>query len=174
LTQLDGYFEEFGVSPDSLQARGLVRYAQASALELAEVGEDGREHWLTPAAASGWRELKQAAGRADTQIFIVSAYRSIELQAEIIRRKFGSGQSIEDILRVSAFPGYIEHHSGLALDLGSPGFAPLELEFEHSAAFRWLSNYAGGLGFSLSYPPGNACGYQYEPWHWCFSDAAGG
>lgn len=145
MTQLDRYFEEFGVSPDSLQARGLVRYAQASALELAEVGEDGREHWLTPAAASGWRELKQAAGRADTQIFIVSA-----------------------------FTGYSEHHSGLALDLGSPGFAPLELEFEHSAAFRWLSNYAGGLGFSLSYPPGNACGYQYEPWHWCFSDAAGG
>jgi D-alanyl-D-alanine carboxypeptidase len=174
MTQIDRYFEEFGVARQSLEARGFRRFAEADSLDLAEVGEDGREHWLAPAAARAWRELKQAAAHADTQIFIVSAFRSVERQAAIVRAKLEAGQAIQDILSVSAFPGYSEHHTGLALDLASPGVPLLEIEFEHCAAFRWLMRHAASFGFLLSYPPGNACGYQYEPWHWCFNDAAGG
>lgn len=167
MTDINRYLEEFGVSRLVLEERGLRPYPEAVSLDLAELGEDGREHWLAPAAASAWRELKQSAALADKQIFIVSAFRSVERQAAIVRAKLAAGQPIEAILRVSAFPGYSEHHTGRALDLASPGVPTLAIEFEHCAAFRWLRHHASNFGFVLSYPPGNDCGYQYEPWHWC-------
>jgi D-alanyl-D-alanine carboxypeptidase len=170
MTDIDRYFEEFGVSLQSLEARGLRPFAEAVSLDLAEVGEDGREHWLAPVAAGAWRELKQAAARADAEIFIVSAFRSVERQAAIVRAKLAAGRSIEEILSVSAFPGYSEHHTGYAVDLASPGVPTLEIDFEHCAAFRWLRIHAIDFGYVLSYPPANDCGYQYEPWHWCFKD----
>lgn len=165
-----GYLEEFGISEDALQARGLNAFAEAGLLEIAEVGEDGREHRLTPQAASAWRELKAEAGRDGEVIFIVSAFRSVGRQAAIVRAKLASGQSIKDILTVSAFPGYSEHHTGRAADLSAPGLRLLEADFEQSSAYRWLIENAGHFGFHLSYPKDNALGYQFEPWHWCYRD----
>jgi predicted acetyltransferase len=75
---------------------------------------------------------------------------------------------LESILCVSAPPGYSEHHSGRAIDLTTDGVQPLEQEFEHTNAFRWLSANAGRFGFTLSFPPSNRYGYAYEPWHWYF------
>ncbi len=48
----------------------------------------------------------------------------------------------------------------------------LEIAFEDTAAFRWLRSNADRFGFRMSYPRGNAGGYQYEPWHWCYRPAA--
>jgi len=76
---------------------------------------------------------------------------------------------MDEILRVSAAPGYSEHHSGRALDLTTPGFAPVEEEFERSDAFAWLRRRAADFRFRLSYPRDNVHGIAYEPWHWCFS-----
>src|SRR5260221_13503377 len=83
---------------------------------------------------------------------IVSAFRSVDRQAEIVRAKLARGLPLDDILCVSAPPGYSEHHSGCALDLTTDGVAPLEPEFEKTAAFQWLSKNAGKFGFILSYP----------------------
>jgi hypothetical protein len=44
----------------------------------------------------------------------------------------------------------------------------LEISFAETPAFRWLQSHANGFGFYLSFPKGNTCGYQYEPWHWCY------
>jgi D-alanyl-D-alanine carboxypeptidase len=85
-----------------------------------------------------------------------------------VRAKLARGQSLDEILRVSAPPGYSEHHSGRALDVTTDGARPLELEFEHTAAFQWLERNAGRFGFHMSYPRQNRYGYMYEPWHWCF------
>jgi D-alanyl-D-alanine carboxypeptidase len=52
------------------------------------------------------------------------------------------------------------------------GVRSLELEFERTEAFRWLSQNAGRFGFSLSFPRDNRYGYMYEPWHWCFNQAS--
>lgn len=168
MTLTEPLFTEFGVSEASLQARGLKRFPEAETLTIAEIGEDGREHRLTPAAAAAWHELKAGAAAAGQAIYIVSAFRSVERQIEIVRAKLESGQTIEDILTVSAFPGFSEHHTGCALDVGTPGVKPLELEFESSSAFEWLMEHAGRFGFRLSYPRDNPHGYQYEPWHWCY------
>jgi D-alanyl-D-alanine carboxypeptidase len=98
----------------------------------------------------------------------VSAFRSVHYQKEIIRRKLEKGQSVADILRVSAAPGYSEHHTGHALDLTTPGTAVLEEEFEESEAFGWLTAHAGEFGFHMSFPRGNPHGVAYEPWHWAW------
>ena len=73
---------------------------------------------------------------------------------------------IEDILKVSAAPGYSEHHSGRALDITTPGYDVLEEVFEASPAFRWLEKNASHYRFRLSYPRDNPHGVVYEPWHW--------
>lgn len=156
-----------GISASELRVRGLWPHPEATSLEVAEVGRDGREHRLVPAAAAAWRALKAAAESDGQSIFIVSAYRGMDRQAEIIRNKLASGQSIDEILRVCAAPGYSEHHTGCAVDVGTEGVPVLEEAFEHSSAFEWLRSEASRYGFKLSYPRGNPYGYQYEPWHWC-------
>jgi D-alanyl-D-alanine carboxypeptidase len=158
------------ISPDALAARGLVLHPEATALEVAETGEGGREHLLTPAAAEAWRALKTAARSDGVDLRIVSAFRSIERQAEIVRAKLERGLSLEAILSVSAPPGYSEHHSGRAVDLTTEGVRALEVEFENTPAFEWLTRNAERFGFFLSYPRENQHGYAYEPWHWCFRE----
>jgi D-alanyl-D-alanine carboxypeptidase len=156
------------ISLDAIAARSLVLHPEAVELVLAETGEHGREHLLVPAAAEGWRALRAGALADGVAVSIVSAFRSVERQAEIVRAKLARGLPLEDILSVSAPPGYSEHHSGRAVDVTTPGFAPLEVEFEDSEAFRWFSANARGFGFFLSFPRQNRFGYAYEPWHWCF------
>ena len=112
--------------------------------------------------------MHDAAARDDITLQIVSAFRSVEYQLGIIKRKVERGLSMDEILRVSAVPGYSEHHSGRAFDLTTPNFAALEEEFEKSPAFAWLSTNAKLYGFTMSYPRDNPHGIAYEPWHWCW------
>lgn len=143
---------------------------QREPAQLACIGDDvhGRVQWLQPRAARALATLRAAAARDGVDLQVVSAFRSIEYQLGIIERKLANGQSIEEILRVSAAPGYSEHHSGRCVDFTTPGFASLEAEFERSPAFRWLVQHAPRHGFTLSYPRGNRHGIAYEPWHWCW------
>ncbi len=161
---------ELGISSQFFVARDLCECEEARCLEIAEVGTDGKDHLLVPVAASAWRNLKAAALGDSISLFIVSAFRSIDRQAEIIRRKLEAGTPIEDILTVCAPPGFSEHHTGRAVDLSTPGSLSLEVEFEQTPAFAWLRAHAADFGYYLSYPNGNPSGYQYEPWHWCFKD----
>jgi D-alanyl-D-alanine carboxypeptidase len=112
--------------------------------------------------------MKQAAAGDGVVVELLSAFRSVERQAEIVRAKLGRGQSIDEILTVLAPPGFSEHHTGRAIDVGTPGCKPLEVAFEQTPAFAWLERNAARFGFRLSFPRGNPFGYQYEPWHWCF------
>jgi len=155
-----------------IEARGLRAHDEAATLEIAEHGSDGREHRLQPAAAAAWRELVRAAAAAGVSVHIVSAFRSVARQTALVGRKLDAGQSLQDILRVLAPPGYSEHHTGRAVDVGTPGCPPADVAFEDTDAFRWLQSHAGEFGFRLSYPRGNPDGYQYEPWHWCHERSA--
>jgi D-alanyl-D-alanine carboxypeptidase len=154
---------------DAIEARSLVLHTEPKNLVLAETAENGREHLLVPDAANAWRELREAARSDGVVIKIVSAFRSVERQAEIVRAKLARGLTIEDILCVSAPPGFSEHHSGRAIDVTTDNVRPLEVEFEDTPAFRWLSEHARRFGFFLSYPRQNPYGFAYEPWHWCFT-----
>jgi D-alanyl-D-alanine carboxypeptidase len=160
-----------GISSELIAARGLRECEEATQLEVAEVGIGGREHFLVPSASEAWRSLKAAALVDGIDLFIVSAFRSIDRQAEIIRRKIEAGVAVENILTVCAPPGFSEHHTGRAVDLSTPGSRALEVEFEQTTAYAWLHKRAAEFRYYLSYPIGNPWGYQYEPWHWCFNDA---
>jgi len=142
------------------------------ATELISVGLDihGREQRLTPEASGAWNEMRMAAEKAGETLQLVSAFRSVDYQKQIIQRKLAAGQSWEQILRVSALPGFSEHHTGRTIDVTTPGSKALEEEFENTSAFRWLERRAGEFGFTMTYPRGNKFGVAYEPWHWTFQN----
>lgn len=168
---MNPFLAALGISSELIAVRGLRECEEATDLEVAEVGAGGRDHLLIPAAAEGWRNLKEAALADGISLFIVSAFRSIDRQTEIVRQKLEAGMAIEEILTACAPPGFSEHHTGRAIDLSTPGSRAVEVEFDQTAAFAWLNAHAARFHFYLSYPVGNQCGYQYEPWHWCFNDA---
>ena len=171
---MNAHLTALGISVESISARGLQACEEATELVCAEIGIDGKEHFLIPAAANAWGRLRSAAISEGISLFIVSAFRSVDRQAEIVRQKLETGVAINDILTVCAPPGHSEHHTGRAVDLSTPGSQALEVEFEQTAAYAWLTRRAREFGYRLSYPVGNPFGYQYEPWHWCFHDTQAG
>ena len=152
-----------------------TKYATDTGLELvpepstlAYAGRDRyrRPLWLDAAAARGWRAMRAAALRGEVVLEAISGYRSHDYQLGIFRRKLARGQSVEQILRVNAAPGFSEHHGGRVLDISAPGEPAAEESFESTPAFAWLQSRAGDFGFEMSYPRGNPHGIDYEPWHW--------
>ena len=137
---------------------------------LVDVGPDrfGRPCRLQPAAAKAWRRMHAAAEQDQISLELVSGFRSVGYQQAIWRRKLSRGQSAAAIARVSAVPGYSEHHSGRALDLASGPGPVLEQAFAKTPAYRWLCRHAGRYGFRESYPGDNPFGIIAEPWHWCW------
>jgi len=159
--------KELGIPASYGQDTGLPVCGEPA--ELVEVGPNlvGRMQRLTPDAARQWNAMVAAAGRDSIILMVVSGYRSIEFQAALIRKKINSGQVIEEILTENAAPGHSEHHTGLAIDIATPGSRPLTEDFESTAAFGWLGANAEHFGFSMTYPRDNRWGIAYEPWHWC-------
>jgi D-alanyl-D-alanine carboxypeptidase len=160
----------FGIPTDYAEKRGFVLCEEAR--ELLSVGADslGRDQRMTPKAASAWQRMQADAEQAGVQLLVVSAYRSVEYQCALIQRKLDRGLKIADILKINAAPGYSEHHTGRAIDITSPDSQPLEVGFETTPAYAWLTKHAGGYGFKLSYPRDNPHGINYEPWHWAFHE----
>lgn len=168
---LEALFDELGIPRDYSERRGWPAYPEAE--ELVEVGPNviGRVQRLTPRAARQWRAMRAAAAMDGIELLLVSGFRGIEYQAELIRNKLAAGKSIEEILAVNAAPGYSEHHTGEAIDLATPGCRPLTEAFEDTPAFDWLGRWAGKFGYRLSYPRDNPQGFVYEPWHWALEKA---
>lgn len=136
--------------------------------DLVSVGLDlaGREAQLERSTAASWWALRDAAARDGVALGIVSAFRSFDYQRQIIASKLAAGKTIEEILRVSALPGFSEHHTGRAIDMGTPGSQPLTAAFAETTAYTWLTQHAFEFGFRLSYPQNNPHGIIFEPWHW--------
>jgi D-alanyl-D-alanine carboxypeptidase len=160
--------DALGIPIELIKQKGLEFHPEAPELVIAETDDSGKQYMLTPDAARAWNQLKQAARQDRVVLEIVSAFRDLERQADIIRAKLDRGIPIATILTLSAPPGYSEHHTGRAVDINTPGCIATEEPFEHTDAFRWLQKNAARFGFYLSYPRGNAAGFIYEPWHWCF------
>lgn len=165
-SRVDQILETLGI-PQALATR-LPFCPEAQELVVAETDANGVDYLLVPQAAKAWRQMKAAARHDDVVLEIVSAFRNLERQSDIIRAKQARGMPIEKILTLSAPPGYSEHHSGRAIDINTPGCVATEEEFENTDAYRWLVAHAGRFGFTLSYPRDNNLGFIYEPWHWCY------
>src|SRR5690606_5611425 len=170
LHRLEARLDRLGIDAAGYAGRtGLVLVAEPAWLAFAGSDRFGRPLWLHVDAARAWRNLRDAALRDGIVLESISAYRSHDYQLGIFERKRARGQDLEDILTVNAAPGYSEHHSGFALDIGTPGEPPAEESFEGTPAFDWLCRHAGEHGFAMSYPRDNPHGIVYEPWHWRYS-----
>lgn len=161
--------EELGIPRNYGLLRRLVPQIEADpdALATISVGVSRPFQLLLPVRAA-WEQMNESAARAKVSLVGLSGFRSVARQAEIIRGKLRSGQLIDDILEVSAAPGFSEHHTGRAIDIGTPNDPPLEVSFVQTAAYAWLEANAAAFGFRLSYPRDNPHGISFEPWHWCW------
>ncbi len=169
-TTIQTLHRALGIAPD-YRARSLLPLQRVpEKLVPTEPDCFGRPQQLTEAAFTAWTGMKNAAADAGVEIFLVSAWRSPQYQHDLIARKLARGHSIKRILAVNAAPGYSEHHTGRAIDIGAPGCEILTEEFETTSAFQWLSGHAGKFGFHMSYPRGDNRGIAYEPWHWCYRE----
>ena len=158
-----------GIPADYAERRHLPLQGEATRLvSIGPAADDGKTLRMTPRAAAAWKRMRAAAARDGVQLLPLSAFRSVARQTAIIRTKLAAGEKIADILRLVAAPGCSEHHTGRALDIGSPAEQELDEHFARTAEFRWLKKHAGAFGFHLSYPRRNRHRIGYEPWHWCW------
>jgi D-alanyl-D-alanine carboxypeptidase len=159
-------FADLNIPSDYGREPHRPRFADATELVDVEPNVVGTMQRLAPETAAAWLGMKQKAADAGIALLLVSGFRSVRHQADIIRRKLAAGQSIDAILAVNAAPGFSEHHTGRAVDIATPGVRPLTAEFETSAAFAWLQANAATFAFRMPYARGNRFGFEYEPWHW--------
>lgn len=168
VAHIDEVNRGLGIPADYAARHHLVPLPQPSGAELAQAPHDvyGRKVEMAAPAAAALEKMFAAAARDGVKLETVSGFRSIAYQTGLIRRKLKVGMSIEKALTINAVPGYSEHQTGCAIDLTTPGVPAADASFERSKAFAWLQQHGAAYGFHLSFPPGNAYGYEYEPWHW--------
>ncbi len=113
-------------------------------------------------------KMREEAKKDGIYLVFLSGYRSINLQNEIFYSlKSVRNQEAIERARVSAPPGYSEHSTGFAIDIGdaTQRETDFETEFENTKAFKWLIKNAAKFHFKLSFAKDNKF-IDYEPWHW--------
>ncbi len=158
-------------TPELDNVLGHLEYEQASASALQSITTDGRIR-LRQAAAASFLQMQAAARASGVSLVPISGFRTIEEQNHLFFEvKQQRNQEARERAEVSAPPGYSEHHTGYAIDMGD-GKVPaanLSASFEKTAAFAWLQANAAKFSFEMSFPPNNPQGINYEPWHWRFA-----
>jgi D-alanyl-D-alanine carboxypeptidase len=123
---------------------------------------------LRRAAAAAARKLFAAAARDSLALVSNSTYRPFDDQRRIYdadRARLG----LAGADRLTARPGYSEHQTGLAMDIGAAhGGCNLDPCFAATPEGRWLARNAWRFGFVLRYPKGEEreTGIEFEPWHY--------
>jgi zinc D-Ala-D-Ala carboxypeptidase len=163
---LDEIWQELGIIEALIHACKLPLQEEAANLVSAGMDVFTREQFVTATTLACWHRMKSAAEKDEIELLIVSAYRSIDYQCQLITSKLEKGQDIRDIVRVNAIPGFSEHHTGRAIDITTSDCKPLSTDFDKTRAFEWLTGNAAEFSFNLSYPENNSLGIDYEPWHW--------
>ena len=157
---------ENSITPEDLL--GHLPYEEVAKSELTSISNDGRIK-LHHAAAEKFQQMQAAAIAEGVLLTPLSAFRSVSEQDYLFFRiKEQRVQGAAKRAEVSAPPGYSEHHTGYAIDIGD-GKVPsanVNVKFENTAAFRWLQANAARYSFELSFPRDNPQGISYEPWHW--------
>ena len=113
-------------------------------------------------------KMREEAKKDGIYLVFLSGFRSINLQNDIFYSlKSIRNQEASERARVSAPPGYSEHSTGFAIDIGdaTQRETDFETDFENTDAFRWLIKNAAKFHFKLSFNKDNKY-IDYEPWHW--------
>ena len=160
--------QDAGITVSSDTLLGHKPYEEAPSSTLVAVTADGGITLREPAAAA-FAAMAQEAQNDDVYLLPLSGFRSVEQQQYLF---FGIKEEQAQITReratVSAPPGYSEHHTGYAIDIGDADKPETHLEqsFERTKAFRWLSENAARYSYELSFEKGESGPVSYEPWQW--------
>ena len=160
-------------SPSTETKLGHFAYPEVATAELVEVGpyrQTTRIVQLHRAAAESLQRMIEAARQAGLELVPISGFRSVAYQEKLFAKGIEKRGSEVEAARWVAPPGYSEHHTGLAVDLGEGPEPESDVEpaFGDTAAYRWLSQHAASVGFEMSFPADNPQGVGCEPWHWRF------
>jgi D-alanyl-D-alanine carboxypeptidase len=124
---------------------------------------------LAPDAARSFLEMELAAATEGINLIPISAFRPISLQKDLFFNvKAERNQSSIERAQVSAPPGFSEHSTGYAIDIGDQSQPQMNLSpgFVHTRAYQWLKANAARYQFVLSFPENNPQAVNFEPWHW--------
>ena len=114
-------------------------------------------------ALNAFAEMFRAAEAGGYSIKINSAYRSYQDQEELTQFYFNAyGQ--EYVNKYVAKPGFSEHQTGLAFDIGSRNTAT----FANSKEYVWMKDNAYKYGFIMRFDERyeDLTGFRKEPWHY--------
>ncbi|MDR0287166.1 MAG: M15 family metallopeptidase [Clostridiales bacterium] len=135
---------------------------------------------LKKEAADNINDMFYASTAADAGKYnIYSAYRTVEYQQELLDREVArlvddENKSEEDALATAlltiAKPGYSEHNSGLAMDVGTVDVNGKLLygeDINGTTQAAWIKDNSWLFGFIIRYPLEKASitKISYEPWH---------
>lgn len=127
-----------------------------------------------PTAQAALDTMVAAAAKENIQLVGFSGYRSYDYQTTLYNN-YVARDGQEEADRYSARPGYSEHQTGLAFDIGEVGKEDLWLTaaFGETPAGQWLVQHAPTYGFILRYPKGkeHLTGFMYESWHFRYVGA---
>ena len=121
--------------------------------------------------------LLDAANAAGVRPVVVSAYRSVDYQADLFRRRVQRVEAEEGLTGAEAEasaafwvarPRTSEHEAAIAVDLADAAYQELDEAQEATATQRWLIDHCADYGFILRYPTDKSAitGIGYEPWHY--------
>jgi D-alanyl-D-alanine carboxypeptidase len=125
----------------------------------------GGRYQLRAEAAQAMRAMLAGAAADGLTITVQSAYRSYDYQVGVFTAqvaRFGEAKAEIQVAR----PGYSEHQTGLAADVGGGG-CDIDRCFGTNDEGRWVAAHAAEYGYVVRYPDGktDVTGYRYEPWH---------
>ncbi|HET7630114.1 MAG TPA: M15 family metallopeptidase [Candidatus Saccharimonadales bacterium] len=108
------------------------------------------------------------AKKDGVNLSMVSGYRSYSYQKQLFN-SYARRDGIKAAEAYSARPGYSEHQTGLAADIGSADHPGCTLEdcYAKTPAGKWLAENVYKYGFIVRYTDANhaVTGYIPEPWH---------
>lgn len=121
-----------------------------------------------PIAREAFNQMAAAARLEGFELVAFSTFRSFERQETLYNQYVAKdGQAAAD--KYSARPGYSEHQTGLAFDIGEKNFEQhwAATSFGDTPAGKWVAANAHLYGFILRYPLGKEeiTGYMHEAWH---------
>ncbi|AYC30840.1 D-alanyl-D-alanine carboxypeptidase family protein [Paenisporosarcina cavernae] len=119
-------------------------------------------------AREAFEEMAAAARLQSLELVAFSTYRSYDRQETLYTQYVAKdGQAAAD--RYSARPGFSEHQTGLAFDIGEKNMEKhwASSSFGETAAGKWVAANAHNYGFIMRYPSGKEqiTGYMHESWH---------
>jgi zinc D-Ala-D-Ala carboxypeptidase len=118
-------------------------------------------------ARQAFESMKADAGKEGIYLNAFSTYRSYWSQDRLYWSYVSTyGQDPTDTF--SAKPGFSEHQTGLAFDIGGLDQSLWAKEdFKYTKEAEWLKNNSYKYGFILRYPEGKEwkTGYMHESWH---------